>query len=107
MTMADLIIENASILTMDAARPRAQALAVVGNRLAAVGDTADIAALAGPKTRRIDAKGCTVLPGFIEAHMHLFWGGYGLKLMQLSGVQGLAQLAPKLRAYADANPTEG
>jgi len=39
--------------------------------------------------------------------MHLFWGGYGLKLLQLSGVQGLAQLAPKLRAYADANPTEG
>lgn len=107
MTIADLIIENAAILTMDAARPRAQALAVVGNRLAAVGDTADIAALAGPQTLRIDAKGCTVLPGFIEAHMHLFWGGYGLKLLQLSGVQGLAQLAPKLRAYADANPSEG
>lgn len=107
MTIADLIIENAAILTMDAARPRAQALAVVGNRLAAVGDTADIAALAGPQTLRIDAKGCTVLPGFVEAHMHLFWGGYGLKLLQLSGVQGLAQLAPKLRAYADANPSEG
>lgn len=107
MPTADLIIENASILTMDPENPRAEALAVQGNRIIAVGNATSIEPLAGHTTKRIDAQGCTVLPGLVEAHMHLFWGGYGLKLLQLTGVKGLDQLAPRLRAYADANPTEG
>lgn len=107
MSNADLIIENAKIITMDPDNPRAEALAITNNRIVAVGSTAEIAAHCKPETLRIDAHGCTVLPGLVEAHMHLFWGGYGLKLLQLSGVKGLDQLAPKLRDYADANPTEG
>ena len=107
MPNADLIIENAKIITMDPDNPRAEALAITNNRIVAVGSTAEIAAHCKPETLLIDADGCTVLPGLVEAHMHLFWGGYGLKLLQLSGVKGLDQLAPKLRDYADANPTEG
>jgi len=74
MPQADLIIHNARILTMDEQRPRAQALAVVGNRLLAVGSDSEILALAGEGTRRIDAGGGTVLPGLNEAHMHIFGG---------------------------------
>ena len=61
---ADTIIINAKVHTMNAAQPNAEALAIYGNRLAAVGKTADSKRLAGPQTRIIDAGGRVVLPGF-------------------------------------------
>jgi predicted amidohydrolase YtcJ len=67
---ADLIVTGARILTMDPARPHATALAVRGDRLLAVGADEEIEALAGPGTERIDARGRTVVPGFIDAHSH-------------------------------------
>lgn len=103
---ADIVIENARVLTMDPARPRAEALAIKGERILAVGSLDEVAALAGPATRRIDAGGGTVMPGMVEAHLHLFMGAYGLRLLQLEGVKGLPALREKLRAYAAANPDE-
>ncbi len=72
---ADLIITGAKILTMEGDTPRAEAIAINGDYIDAIGDAADIEALAGPDTQWIDAKGATVLPGFIESHMHLLIGG--------------------------------
>ena len=63
-----------------------------GGRILAVGSDADVVALRGPATRVIDAAGATVLPGFIEAHMHVFPGGAGLASLQLDGVHGLEAL---------------
>ena len=60
---ATLVIENAAVLTMDELRPRAEAVAVAGNEIAAVGSNKDIAALKGPGRKVIDAQGATVLPG--------------------------------------------
>ena len=71
---ADLIILNGHLKTFDPARPRATALAITDGRITAVGDESDIRALAGSDTRMIDAQGGTVLPGFIESHIHLFAG---------------------------------
>ena len=65
MTLTDLIVINARIVTMDPMRPTAQALAVVRGRVAALGTDADIRALAGPATRVIDAGGRMVFPGRI------------------------------------------
>ncbi|MDZ5454387.1 amidohydrolase [Labrys sp. ZIDIC5] len=104
MPQADLIIHNARILTMDEQRPRAQALAVVGNRLLAVGSDSEILALAGEGTRRIDAGGGTVLPGFNEAHMHIFGGSVSLTQLSLFGVKGFEALRQAVTAYAAANP---
>ena len=59
----DLVIINASIHTMDQAQPTAGAVAVLGDRIAAIGSTPEIRALAGPRTRVIDASGKLVLPG--------------------------------------------
>lgn len=67
---ADLIVTGGRVLTMDPVRPRASALAVRGDRLLAVGDDEEIEALAGPKTERVDARGHTIVPGFIDAHSH-------------------------------------
>jgi predicted amidohydrolase YtcJ len=107
MPLADILIENARVLTMNPAEPRAEAVAIRGQAIIAVGQQRDIAALAGPRTRRIDARGGTVLPGLVEAHMHLFAGAFGLRFLHLAGVRGLPALRAKLRDYADANPTEG
>ena len=104
MPQADLIIHNARILTMDEERPRAQALAVAGNLLLAIGSDSEILALAGEGTRRIDAGGSTVLPGLNEAHMHIFGGSVSLTQLSLFGVKGFEALKQAVTAYAAANP---
>ena len=60
----DLIVTNAKVTTMDPAAPAAEAFAVRSGRFLAVGSTADIKSLAGPKTRTYDAKGMMIVPGF-------------------------------------------
>jgi len=107
MSKADIVIENARVLTMDPATPKGEAVAVRGSAILDVGSRSDIAELVGAGTRRIDAQGATVLPGLVEAHLHLFGGSFGLRLLNLNGVLGLAALSDRLRAYAAANPHEG
>lgn len=67
---ADIVFKGGSVLTMNDKAPRAEALAIRGDRILAVGGTADIEALSGPKTRIVDLKGRTLMPGFVEPHMH-------------------------------------
>ncbi|HPD17524.1 MAG TPA: amidohydrolase [Planctomycetota bacterium] len=67
---ADLILHGGKIVTVDAQFRLAEALAVAGDRLLAVGTNAEVLALAGPKTQRLDLQGKTVLPGLIDSHSH-------------------------------------
>lgn len=103
---ADLVVTNASVLTMDEGNPRAEAIAVKDGRIAAVGSAADIEALTGPGTRVIDARGASVAPGFIESHIHLFLGAAELVHLQLFGVKGFERLKEKIEAYAAARPAD-
>jgi hypothetical protein len=66
----DLLIVNASIHTMDAAQLTAEAVAVLGHRILALGTTSEQRGMAGPKTRVVDAHHHTVFPGFNDAHTH-------------------------------------
>ena len=102
--MAELIITNARVQTMDEARPRAEAVAVAAGRILAVGSRAEVEALAGPQTRMIDAGGRSLLPGFVESHLHLVLGGNELSQLQLGGVEGFEALKAAFEAYAAANP---
>ena len=95
---ASLIITNAAILTMDPARPTAEAIAISGNRISALGRHVDVMGEKGARTRVIDAAGATVTPGFIEAHMHLFAGAAELDHLQLYGVAGFERLVTLCRA---------
>ena len=104
---ADIIITHARVLTMDESISHAQALAIAGNRIIAVGTAADVAELKSPATRIIDAQGCSVLPGFIESHMHLFSGAAELGNLDLSGVFGLQPLLSALSAYEASRPGAG
>ena len=70
---ADLILFNGRIYTLDPARPQAQAIAVGGNRILAVGDDADLRPLPRPGGQAVDLGGRTVIPGLIDAHIHFGW----------------------------------
>ena len=76
----DLLIVNARVLTMDKAHPRADAVLLTGGKIAAVGTRAEVTAMAGADARLIDAGGRTLLPGFVESHLHIGLGGAELVL---------------------------
>lgn len=101
---ADLILIHARVLTMDAANPHAEAVAVAGGKILALGSSADILALAGPETRVIDAAGRTVLPGFVESHLHLVLGGAELTHLHIGGLHGLDALRAAFLAFAAKHP---
>lgn len=102
----DIIIHNGAVLTFDDAQPSAEALAIAGGKITHVGTNAEIIALAGPDTHRIDARGGTVLPGFIDSHVHLFGGSVELDLLDLYGVSGLDAMRDAILPYAAANPED-
>lgn len=104
MRQADIIIENAKVLTMDETQPRAEAIALAGNRILQVGSQAEIAALKSNATRVIDAAGASVLPGFIESHIHIFPGGVQLDSLNLAGVTGFDNVARAVHARAASQP---
>ena len=104
MTAPDLIVTNARVLTMDPARPRAEAVALASEHILAVGSAAEIAALAGPGTKVIDAVGRTVLPGFFEGHVHVGLGGADLTHLHIGHLHGAEAVAAAFRDFAAANP---
>ncbi|RYZ29422.1 MAG: amidohydrolase [Chitinophagaceae bacterium] len=72
--LADLILTNGKLFTANSSMPYAEAIAIKGDRIIAVGTTAAITKLAGGKTKKIDLRGRTVIPGINDAHDHI---GYG------------------------------
>jgi predicted amidohydrolase YtcJ len=80
-----LIVVNAKVFTADPARPQAEAVAIEDGRFSAVGDNADIRAMAGPVTRIIDAGGRLATPGLIEAHVHI-GGGFPSAPLAMPGL---------------------
>ncbi len=97
---ADLIITNARVITMDPGQPVAQAVAMAAGRILAVGSSADVAAFAGPECSVIDAGGRSLLPGFVESHLHLVLGGAELTQLQLGGLSGAQALQRAFAEYA-------
>lgn len=97
----DLVIYNAAIHTMDPEQPTAEAVAVLGNRIVAVGSTREVRALAGAKTRLIDGAGHNVFPGFNDAHVHYLTGGYSLANVDLRDAASPEEMAHRVRDYAN------
>ncbi len=101
---ADLVIVNANVQTMDPGKPKAQAIAVMGNKIVAVGADAEIRALAGANTKVIDAGGKLVMPGFNDAHLHFIEGGFQLSLVDLRDAKTPEEFAARIRAFAAKLP---
>ena len=98
---ADTVIKNANIITIDTGRPRAQALAMSHGRLTGVGSNEDIEGLIGPDTKVLDVGGKTVLPGFIDAHIHVLSSGVKHVMSADCDVPTLKQVQAGLKERAD------
>src|SRR5689334_16477541 len=97
---ADLIITNAKIWTVDKTRPEAESLAVLRDRIVAVGSVSEVDAWHGPQTRVIDAQGKLLLPGFNDAHVHFVDGGDHLQAVQLKDAASPQEFAHRIEARA-------
>jgi len=91
-TPATLVITNAKIATMDPQNPRAEAMAVNGETITAIGTVAEVAKYIGSSTRVIDANGRLVVPGFNDSHAHFGGGAAGLSRLNLYGVSSLEEV---------------
>ncbi|WP_457032730.1 amidohydrolase [Kitasatospora sp. P5_F3] len=103
MNHADLVFTGGPVFTADAARTRATALAVTGERITAVGHH-EIRDLIGPGTEVVDLKGRLLVPGFQDSHIHAVYGGTELGECDLSDTVGVTEYLDRVRAFADAHP---
>jgi hypothetical protein len=97
---ADLIVLNGRIYTADVTRPLVRALAVRGGRIVFAGSGAGAEALAGPETERWDLGGKTVIPGMVDAHVHLLGLGQALRTVDLTGTTSYDQVVARVAERA-------
>lgn len=101
---ADLILVNGQVYTLEDARPWAEAVAVRGEHVLAVGSNSEIGRYSGPNTRRIDVDGAFVLPGFNDAHVHVDATGALLVGVNLLDVHEPAAFVQRLKEAAGRMP---
>lgn len=92
---------NANVITMDTARPKAEAVLIEGGRIARVGRSAEIASAAD---RVVDQSGRTILPGFTDAHVHVVWTGMALVGVDLIGATRIAEMIERVSERAAETP---
>jgi predicted amidohydrolase YtcJ len=101
---ATLAIVNARVWTGNPRQPWAEAVAARGERLVAVGSTAEVEKLLGAGTRVIDAQGRMLVPGFNDAHLHFVESGFRLASVQLRDAKTPAEFTARLKAFAASVP---
>ncbi len=101
---AETVIKNANIMTMDTGRPTAQAVAVTHGRFVGVGSNEDVEGLVGPGTKVMDLGGKTVLPGFIDAHIHVLNSGVRHVMAADCDLPTLTQVQAELRKRVEVTP---
>jgi predicted amidohydrolase YtcJ len=101
----DLILHDGRITTLGHGNPTASAVAIKGGRFVAVGETREVAPLAGPRTRVIDLKGRSVLPGLIDNHLHIIRGGLNFNMeLRWDGVRSLSDAMSMLKRQVAVTP---
>jgi predicted amidohydrolase YtcJ len=100
-----LIIHNANIVTLDDARPQAQAIAIANDRIIAVGNDGDILKLKAANTKVVSANGRTIIPGLYDSHLHVIRAGrfYNTEL-RWDGVKTLKRALQMLKEQAARTP---
>lgn len=105
---ADMLLTNGKVFTADTARLYVEAIAIRGNKIMAVGTTAEMQKLAGPGTRKIDLGGKTVIPGINDAHDHIGHGGSPAREIKIEADiykgPGFRQLLDSIEQVAKATP---
>lgn len=98
---SDLVLKNGNIYTVDERRPKAEAVAVKGDRIVFVGSNRDVQKYVGKSTRVIDLKGRTVVPGMTDSHQHLSGVGFREMTLNLEGVNSLEDFLAKVKARVE------
>ncbi len=93
---ADLIVTNAHIYTVDEGRPLAEAMAISDGRIVFAGSARGAEVFAGPQTRRLDLEGKTVIPGMVDAHVHLLGLGRALRIIDLVGTRSYEEVIARV-----------
>ncbi len=101
---ADLVLRGGLVRTLDPSRPTVSALAVREGRLVALGEPHDVAPLVGPATRVVELDGRLLLPGFTDAHLHLFGHGLALRRIDLVGTASFDEVIAAVAARAATLP---
>jgi predicted amidohydrolase YtcJ len=100
---ADIVLKNANIITMDAGKPAAELVAISGDKISLVAGNNELESVTGASTRVIDCRGKTVVPGFNDAHCHLF--SFIRKLLSVdlspSSVSSIADIKEAIRRQAE------
>src|SRR5260370_39451756 len=103
---ADTIILRAKIYTLNGKQPWAEALAIKGGKILAVGSDKDIQAYRGSSTKIVDAGGHLLLPGFEDCHIHFMDWSLGLVEVGLNGASSVAGIQRRGEADAGSHPKE-
>ncbi len=103
---ADLVLSGGHVHTVDPTRPRAEAVAVRGERIVAVGSAADIAGLIGPRTRVVDLAGRLLVPGFQDAHIHPIFAGVDRLQCDVREGRGRAAVLALIRQFVADHPDD-
>jgi predicted amidohydrolase YtcJ len=101
---ASLILVHGKIWTENSQQPEAEAVAIMGNRIIAVGDSDTILRLSGPNTKVVELNGRRVVPGFNDAHVHFYMGGEGLTSVQLHEASSPEDFRKTIGAFARTLP---
>ena len=104
MTTSQQVLVTGDIVTMDPARPRAQAMAVHGGRIVAVGTREEALAALGPAPHERHYAEGTVVPGLIDTHNHMQWTAIQTRLVDLAPARSIADIQAAVRAYAERHP---
>jgi len=105
-SLADTVVVHAKIYTVNSHQPWAEALAIGGDKILAVGTDKDIQQYRGEKTKVIDANGRLLLPGFADCHIHFMDGSIGLTQVDLNGATSVTEIQKRVKEYAAAHPKE-
>ncbi len=100
----DMAVVNANVITMDSKMSRAEAVGVIGDIIVVVGRNVDVKPLIGPKTKVIDAKKRTILPGFHDSHMHPLLVGHFANGIQLTDVKNIPDMLKRIKERAEKIP---
>ena len=101
LIMADLVLINGNVLTMNTQKPHAEAVAITKDRIVKVGDNSEIAQLISKDTQKLDLKGKTVVPGFIDTHIHVADFGRTLAWVDLKQADSIPALLTLVRKRAE------
>ncbi|HWI74537.1 MAG TPA: amidohydrolase family protein, partial [Baekduia sp.] len=102
-TPPSAVLVTGDIITMDPGRPRVEAIAIAGGRVVATGGRAEAAAALPAGTPALALPG-TIVPGLIDSHVHMLWGGRDLERLEVSDTRSVPELLARVRDFVAAHP---